>query len=651
MRVVVCQFEGIDHTPSLPLAAGCVLAAARAHPELADLDTALVIDRLPLDRLAELVGEADVVGVSLYPWNAAYGLAAAAALRRALPGAWIVAGGPSVPRRPDLAERLLTEHPALDVLVSDEGERAFQALVLCRHRGEDPSTVDGVTVRRGERVRHRPPVRQLALDRWPSPYLDGTFDALFASHGDRLVQGLVETNRGCPFTCSFCDWSLTRQVVERPLETVLAELDWLVERGFSSLAITDANFGIRPRDAAIARHLADLRRRTGRPRYCYFYLTKNDHRRNLSTLETLHEAGIACSVGLAVQDFDGDVLEAVGRDGQQSCETERLRDICGERGLPTHNELILGLPEQTFERFTTTLARAMPTWPRHSFQVFLCRILPNTALALERAALGLVTRRCVWKTPRPAWDAVVDEVQELVVGTRTLPPADWARTVRVLNLASLAYNKGLLRAVLHHAVEVLGADRRALLVALADATETAAAGTALGRLGATVDRTLDSIDRGGPWLLPSPELGGARELDDLLALEAWRDLPALFAEVQAVFARVLAVPSAVLDEAFAVQALITPRPGLAELLQLGVTHDWATFLARGGTGEPLRRRHTELRFEPPTYCRLTDHGVFVGTHLACRLAGQETGRVVWGPGSPGGSRARARKSLTSQRNV
>jgi radical SAM superfamily enzyme YgiQ (UPF0313 family) len=59
---------------------------------------------------------------------------------------------------------------------------------------------------------------------------------------------LLETNRGCPFSCTFCDWSLTKKIVEYPLARVEAELAWVVDHGLTHVMLADANFGIRPRD-------------------------------------------------------------------------------------------------------------------------------------------------------------------------------------------------------------------------------------------------------------------------------------------------------------------------------------------------------------------------------------------------------------------
>ena len=619
MRVVVAQYEGVDNTPALPLAAGCLVSAARTEPALADASFEIAVVREPVARAVAGLGAPDVLGVSIYPWNAAYSLAVAAAARRADPDLLLVAGGPSVPRRPEHARRFLAEHPEIDVAVFAEGEPAFRALLAAHRRGDDLAAVPGVAVRRGgDLVFTAPPDRVYDLDPLPSPYLDGTFDELVARHPHRFAMGLCETNRGCPFTCTFCDWSLTRHVVEFPIERVHRELDWIVGRGLN-LALTDANFGIRPRDAEIARYLADLRRRTGAPRAVYFYLTKNNHRRNLETIEILHGAGIGCVVGLAVQDFDDGVLEAVKRDNIQTGEAMKLRAICGERGIPTHNELILGLPGQTYDSFTRTVVTAMPSYPRHDVVVFLCRLIPNTEMAdpEHRAAHQLETRDCVYRTIDPTWETIVDEYQELVVGSRDLPVADWRRTYGFVGVAGAAYNLRLLRVVMQYLGDEVGADLRDWLEEVC----------ALPGLAATIDRYADSILACGPLVLPVGD-GPPVELPDALAAVVLADPDRFFTEVHARTAAFLdrhrlAAPA--LDEAFRFQRLGIPAWRDRAPREARFAHDWPAYAAAGGTGARLPARPVALRWTPPAYVDVADPTSFAITHVACVRARVPTG--------------------------
>lgn len=633
MQVVLSQFEGIENTPALPLAAGVLVASAKLDPDLARAASfSIVVRRGPLAEVVAGYGQPDVLGFSLYPWNAAYSLAAARAARAAYPEALIVIGGPAVPRPEPLVRRLFAEHPALDVAVFSEGELSFRALLRARLRGEGFEAVAGLAYRRGEEVYlTAPPERVFDFANTASPYLDGTFDALLARERESFSMALVETNRGCPFSCTFCDWSLTKHVVEFPLARVRAELEWIAARGFSHMAIADANFGIRPRDVEIARALAEIKRATGRPSYCYFYLTKNNHRRNLETIEIFHEAGIGSCVGLAIQDFDEDVLAAVKRDNIQTGESRQLLEIMGGRGIPTHNELILGLARQTHDSFAETLAQAMPTWPRHDFVVFLCRLLDNTEMATpeERERFGIETRRCRWKTQRRGWDPVVEEFQEVVVGTHDLPLSEWRRTYRLAYFASALYNQRLLRVVLHWAQEVAQADPKAYLIHLCEQSESAPAGSVFADIGRVFERYLDSILAGGPFVFPLGESEDLIEVSEAVACAVLSRMDEFLEEVgRATRSFLPAVQLVCLDEALRFQRLVTPRFGQPEPQQAAFDHDWVAFCEAGGTGAPLEPRPTVASFSPPAYVGMPEFAGYLTTHFACLRARLDIGQVT-----------------------
>lgn len=610
MRVVVAQYEGIDATPALPLAAGCLVATARRAPALADARFAIETARAPIARAVERLGRPDVLGVSLYPWNAAYTLAVATAAKAADRDLLVVAGGPSLPRRPDAARRFLDEHPAVDALVLGEGELAFRDLLIARARGDAIGAIHGPD--------------RVELGATASPFLDGTFDALLAREPGRFTMALLETNRGCPFSCTFCDWSLTKRVVEAPLDRVHGELAWVVARGFRHVMLADANFGIRPRDLALVRHLADLRRATGLPTSFYFYLTKNDHARNLATIDVLREAGIATWVGLAVQDFDDGVLAAVKRDRIQTGEALALRDLCAARGVPTFHELILGLPGQTYASFTETIARAMPGLPQHDFVLYLCRLIDNAELGdpASRARHGIETRRCLWRSVTPSEDPVVDEHQEVVVATRDLPVAEWRRAYRFAFLAAALHNLRLLRVVLRVAADA--GVVRDVVEALAAATTTAPPGSVLAALGAIVDRHAAAILDGGPFVLED-DAGARRHVDEALAVAALRRYDDFLAEVRGSIA--IPVAPAVLEEAFRYQALITPRAGRVAAVTARFEHDWPAYVAAPGAAT-LAARATAVRYTPPTFAATDEPGAFADTYLACARARLPLGEVA-----------------------
>ena len=283
-----------------------------------------------------------------------------------------------------------------------------------------------------------------------SPYLDGTFEGLLGTLDPEPNMAALETNRGCPFACTFCDWGqATRSAVyELPMERVCAELDWIGEHRIPFLYVIDANFGIRRRDEAIVEHIARVHARTGYPRFCYFHMTKNAEARNLRTMEILQDAGIDSRMALSMQDFEPRVLAAIERSNIDPDHALALRQRCSERGIETFNELILGLPEQTYASFCNSVIAATTPYPGDSFSLYPCQLLEGSEMASpeHRQRFGLETVRCVTAGADPAIPAYVDEVEEFVVGTSAMPREDWRQAFRFGYLVAAIYHHPTLRA-------------------------------------------------------------------------------------------------------------------------------------------------------------------------------------------------------------
>ena len=71
-------------------------------------------------------------------------------------------------------------------------------------------------------VRTAPRPRLVDFRETASPFVDGTFDSLYERYRHKLSMAVCETNRGCPFACTFCDWgqAVASRVYELPLERV-----------------------------------------------------------------------------------------------------------------------------------------------------------------------------------------------------------------------------------------------------------------------------------------------------------------------------------------------------------------------------------------------------------------------------------------------
>lgn len=626
-RVHVCQFDGVDVLSTLPLAAGLIVSAARADPALRSaFDFTIHTQRLAPQIIAQRMAGARLAAFSGYSWNWRLSLAVAHALRALDPDVIVVFGGPCVPRRPERAAAFLREHTSVDALVLGEGEIPFRALLASLLEDGVFQCVPSLVFRTpdGAVVATEPAARLRDFTGLGSPYLDGTFDALIAQHPVRVHEehavraAVIETNRGCPFTCTFCDWgqAVHTRVHELPLERVHAELEWIARHGLPFVYIADANFGIRPRDRGIAQHLGELRRAYDAPVFCYFHLTKNATERNLATVATLHAAGVGCQVVISMQDTDERVLAAVRRSNITPERALALRRACNDQGIPTLNELLLGLPGQTLGSLRSTLTGAVSPYPGDSFFVYLVRVLENAELgtADQRARHGLVTCGVVTSVH----DAV-EEIEDVVVATATLPAGDWRRAWRFAQVLSAIYNLRVLHLLVHHIRFTRGEDLAGFIDHMLDEMESARRGSALASLDDALEQHVRAIQSASALTLPVPGYGPVRRTaDDALALTALARGDEFWREVRAMTGRWRPLDDE-RAELLEYQQFVTTHRGDAAA-ERTFDRDWLAWdAARGVESGGPTLRPTRLRRRPPRFAS-ADPAIFAAGWLHAAYA-------------------------------
>ena len=352
------------HGPQLGI--GMVTAAARVH-DRGSLTSTYEIRRPELlpairDDLACRSGPA-VLLLSNYLWTIEDNLEAASELVAQEPRLVVVHGGPSTPRYEGDVERYFADHGSLaQILVRGEGEVTIGEVLATVASGAIDAArlreVEGVAFidpDTGEVVMTPDRPRVSVLDDLPSPYLTGEFDHLVLE--DNPIPMAIETNRGCPYSCTFCDWgsATNSRVRSFSAERVKAEIDWLASKGVGSVFLGDANFGIRSRDVETARWLVEARARTGALSHFFWQPAKNTTKHLVPILQMLQEGGIVSDLSVALQTMDEETLKVVGR---SNISTERLWELAREmrrESIPLRADLMLGLPGQTRDTYRTDL--------------------------------------------------------------------------------------------------------------------------------------------------------------------------------------------------------------------------------------------------------------------------------------------------------
>jgi hypothetical protein len=428
--------------PSLPASLGMVIAAAKAHDGGALEQTYAFRPRLCWDasRLkAAGHGPPGIFLFSNYIWSSEPNLADSATVKRLNPDHITVHGGPDTPKYERDVERFFAAHPHVDVAVHGEGEATFAAMLealvpTVGHGRPDLSVladVGGLSFRVGDRVITTGPRDRVAdLDTIPSPMLSGLYDG-FIPAGKGPGSFNLETNRGCPYGCTFCDWgSATLSRVRKfDLDRVFAELEWCAVNGFK-LAIADANFGIFERDVEIAEKIAELKATYGYPRFVGNNYAKNTVKHLSKIIDIFTQAGIVAEGKMSMQSFDSDTLLTIKR---KNIKLEQYHDLSVEfrrNQLPMSVDLMMGLPGSTPTGFGNDLQSCIDRDLRSI--VHSTVLLPNSPMnePAYREENGI--------TATPG-----DEVRE----TSTFTHEQWTKMDRLRTGFWLFENFGVLRQV------------------------------------------------------------------------------------------------------------------------------------------------------------------------------------------------------------
>jgi radical SAM superfamily enzyme len=256
--------------------------------------------------------------------------------------------------------------------------------------------------------------------------LAGIFDQLVAENPEITWQGTLETNRGCPFACTFCDWgSLTYNKVKKfELQRVFDELEWMAKHNFDWISITDANFGMFPeRDGMIADKIIEMQEKYGSPRTFSVAWAKNQKKEVIEIVKKLLDSrGFNQGLTLSVQSLDLDVLENIRRKNMEMNKLEEVFELCDQRNIPAYTELILGLPGESLESWKKNFYHLYDLNQHTGITVFQAQLLENAEMNLLQKKLFKITSQPV--TDYFAGSYSVEHIEEsidVITGTKDMP--------------------------------------------------------------------------------------------------------------------------------------------------------------------------------------------------------------------------------------
>jgi radical SAM C-methyltransferase len=402
-RVTLVQ-QGVWEMPleSMPLAIGYLKAAVDADEVLRDeFDTVIVnlrggasVGTASSAVFADTVP--DVLAISVFGWNFREALLLAETFKQLRPAGLVVLGGTHVANQADRVFRL---GPDVDVIVNGEGEQVFPELLHAWLAGEFPmprgESIGGISFRQEDGTITTTPRRTGIADLGTivSPFLSGAVPMTDSAGNFRYDVAILETNRGCPYHCSFCYWggAIGQKIRRFPRERLAEEIEMFAYYKVNSVILCDANFGMQQSDEEFLEDVIKIRERTGFPRAVETSWAKNKSKLFYRIVKRMKTAGLHSSFTVALQTLDDEALQAMNRRNMRLNDWQSLAEWLAEEGLECYAELLWGAPGETTESFLRGYDELSLHVPR--IATYPLMILPNTDYAARRAELGLVTTR------------------------------------------------------------------------------------------------------------------------------------------------------------------------------------------------------------------------------------------------------------------
>lgn len=380
------------------------------------------------DLLHRLIGHCgDVYAFSCYVWNMRLARFLAGEVAAACPQATVLLGGPQVDGH---GARYLRRDRENLIVGNGEGEGIFRDLLATLEAGEDVSASRGLTLYRDGHLMDTAAATPLRdINEIPSPFLGGYFQGDYTST-------VFETNRGCPYSCSFCYWgkgddnSLRKFDEDRLRE----EIAWISKSAVCYIHLGDANWGILKRDVDLSRHIVECKARYGMPVLITFAAAKAKIERSAEIASLFHDADIISAQAIGVQSTSEPVLDSIRRRNIKLTDLKRASELLNERGVSTFVELIWPLPSETLATFEASLT-AMCASHVTSVIVYPAMLLHATPMEAQVEKFQLETVDT---------DDDVSELQ-LIVSTRDVSRAENDEGIWLIFAIYCLYNSRTLR--------------------------------------------------------------------------------------------------------------------------------------------------------------------------------------------------------------
>ena len=432
----------------LPYATGAIAAYSFADEEISRefcLKEIFCIREKSLDIINRL-DNPKVFSFSCYVWNTEYNKDIARRVKELFPDCVTVFGGHNIPEN---SKSFLEENSFADIVIFGEGERPFKGILEHLLGKAELCDIDGIAYRESGNIILTKKAEPGDVSDYPSPYAMGLFDGILEKYKDIDFSAIVETNRGCPYHCAFCDWCEQQSKIRSfTWERIKDDIRWMAEKKIEFCYCADANFGIFQRDENLIDYLIENKKEYGYPKKFRVNFAKHNNETVFKITQKLEEAGLNKGATISFQSMNEQTLKSIGRENMPIERFSELMELYRQAGISTYTEIILGLPGENYDDFCSGIGRLLEAGQHTTLFIYNCELLINSAMAspeykrrysIKSAETPLYLRH------NARLDDTVPEQSRSVTSTDKMDTDDWVKANMFSMLIQSCHSLGLLR--------------------------------------------------------------------------------------------------------------------------------------------------------------------------------------------------------------
>lgn len=317
----------------------------------------------------------DAIGLSCYIWNISVIKKLIVELNKLLPDVHIYLGGPEVSY---CADKYMEEYPFLHGIFVGEGEVTYSDL-LDAYSFEDENltfALPGLYTSSTEFI----PRARMDFTSAPFIYSDELLDSDFEH---RIIY--YESQRGCPFKCSYCLSSIDKDMRFRAMDKVKKELLYFLSRKVPQVKFIDRTFNCSSvRTLELLEFLKD--NDNGVTNFHFEIAADILTNEEISVLQALRPGYVQLEIG--VQTTNEKTLEAIHRPCKLDLLKNNVRKLLKNHNLHIHLDLIAGLPYEDLNSFINSFNEVYSLGP-NQLQLGFLKVLKGTDIDKCKTEYGI----------------------------------------------------------------------------------------------------------------------------------------------------------------------------------------------------------------------------------------------------------------------